>query len=199
MTSLTTNTTAAAAAMANIPAIIQGMQQGYTSTQIATGGTPTTGGTHNNIALPTIGITSIPRFAAGGPITSPGLAMVDQGEWVLPAPIVSVLNALGSLGSSTTPSDPTSSSDRGTAMLGIQGQMLDLTTQRTTMEMTVINARNDQLTTEMSYLQMLNDTINKIGQLPGSSTTAGSLESMFSQVYATRGRQGGGAFRRVLP
>jgi hypothetical protein len=159
----------------------------------------------------------LPSFQTGGPVAKTGPAIVDEGEYVLPKPVVGMLravtglqgifnNSVGTLAPVGTPvARPISTSSGvgtspagggGSDRVGIESTLLDLTTQRTSLEMNVISARSTQLTQEMAYLQALNDTMQQMTKLPSGNSPAGNLESMFGQTYETRGRYGSGGFRR---
>lgn len=172
MANLNTNTISAAQALQNFATVVQGINVGYANAKAG----------------------GIPTYQSGGPVAETGPIMAHEGEWVLPKPIVSVLRMLGSNPSS--PAMPASGSYADNGSVAVHSSLLDMTSKRTNMEMTVINARQSQLIVEMQHLKVLNDTIQRIAQLPGGSLTGGSLESMLNQVYETRGRYGSGNFRR---
>jgi len=132
-------------------------------------------------------LTGLPHFQSGGPVTETGPALVHKGEYILPKPIAGLVSGIQNFmgGSNLT----------GNPHVQVESTLLDMTTQRTNMEMTVISARQDQITAEMQYLIALNDTLTKIANMPASGIS-GSLESMLTQVYQTRGRYGSGNFRR---
>jgi len=152
-------------------------------------------------------LSTMPQFATGGPVTQTGPAIVDEGEWVLPKPVVQMLQAMNGIGgivnapssggtpaSSSTPSTGNVGSDR----VQVESTLLDMTTQRTSLEMNVISARQAQISSEMLYIEALNATMAQIAQMTASGVSgpAGSLESQFGQLYQTRGRYGSGGFRR---
>lgn len=229
----------------NIQALSTGIKQGYATTAVGATGVPNQAGPvasplgafggagavglqlfspgmtepfylyNQNKDLQYQELTTLPSFQTGGPVTKTGPAIVDEGEYVLPKPMVGMLRAaiglqgvFNNTNGGFIPQGPVAKpimtgGGVGTSPIGhggsdriaIENTLFDLTTQRTSLEMNVISARTDQLTAEMNYLQALNDTMNNMSKLPVGSP-AGSLESMFGQLYETRGRYGSGGFRR---
>jgi hypothetical protein len=125
---------------------------------------------------------SLPQYATGGLVPETGPAIVDEGEFITPA-------------GGMPPGMVTSSSGGGTDRLAVENSLLDITTQRTGMEMSVISARQDQISSEMLYIQSLQQIMAQISNM-STSGPAGNLESLFGGLYQTRGRYGSGGFRR---
>jgi hypothetical protein len=136
------------------------------------------------------GVLYYPGAAAGGDVTGP-VAVGEKGPEILapgtkgtviPNPIISALNAMVGKGLGS-PVD--------NHQLSVHKQLYDITSARTSMEMTVISARSSQLQLETAHLQALQDTL--------ASITAGGqtgLEDMLQKVYEVRGRYGSANFRR---
>lgn len=129
---------------------------------------------------------NIPSFDAGGTVPGTG-----------PVPII----AHG--GETITPVSGTASGPN-TSALGVSSQttMLNLTRQRTTLEMTVISARQQQMQVEIQYLSQLSAILDQIqngNANSGTNSGPSNLEGMFAKVYENRGRQGSGNFRRNAP
>ena len=141
-------------------------------------------------------------FSGGSPIgvgeQGPEIITPTAPGFVLPNPIVSILNGLintmpGPPKSSSTGSniqDPTSS-----LQLQTHKSLYDITAQRTALEMNVITARQSQMQMEMQYMSMLNDTMNNLQNMAGNSSGT-NFEALLQQVYQTRGRYGSANFRR---
>src|ERR1700734_2086469 len=126
-------------------------------------------------------------YAEGGTVDQTGPALVHKGEFVLSNPMVAALNAMA--GGTPSPASP----DTSTAQIPIHQTLLDITQQRTSMEMTVITARQSQIQAEMALLQAMNDTYTSISS--GGSPTMG-IEDMLQKVWQNRGRAGSAGFTR---
>jgi hypothetical protein len=222
-TGMTNLTSVMSTLSANIAALNAGIKSGYNGSGVAqSGAIPEAGGG----GAPYIfqpNQYNFPRYATGGPVLQTGPAIVEQGEYVLPPTVVTLMNTVGGvqnfinsmLGSSDTggPGGPGGYSttsplgmggggsgvgiDTGSAQIDVQSQLLDMTTARTTMEMNVVSARQQQILLESQYLQALNDTMTQIAQYSASNPggPAGNVESQFTSLYQSRGRMGSGNFR----
>ncbi len=130
---------------------------------------------------------------------------------MLPAPVVAMMNGAngvsdfinGISGTSTPPTagetynDPIgigSMSDGSS--VDVQNSLLQITQQRTNLEMQVISARQTQINLELQLLAAY-QSIAQSGTSP--SPSAGSFEGMLNRSYQTRGRYGSGGFRRETP
>jgi hypothetical protein len=214
MATLNSNTQSVATSMGtlaqNIQLLITGIKQGYGGAQTSGGGAPPI---YNPNPISLGSTVQLHHYGTGGPVAATGPAIVDQGEWVLPAPVVSLMNTIGgvqnfinSLSGRTSGPGPGNitatpimgETESGTGLLAVHTQLLDMTTQRTNMEMNVVSARQAQLQLESQYLQALNDTMTQIAQTTASNPggAGSSFESLLSQTYATRGRYGSGGVRR---
>lgn len=138
--------------------------------------------------------TNMPSHEAGGPISTTGPYIGHAGEYVLSNPMIKVLNNFMKVGGSGGVNN-SRVGNTDSLSLTTHKAILDMTSQRSNMEMQVIGARHAQLGMEMDHLQMLQDTLDKITQ---SSSGVGqtSFEGMLAKVYEVRGRYGSANFRR---
>jgi hypothetical protein len=137
-------------------------------------------------------LNSMPSKAEGGTVQKTGPELLHQGEFVLSNPMIKALNAVTSVFTGGNKNQPVSSST-STVDLSTHKTLYDLTQKRTSMEMTVITARQSQIQSEMQLLGMYQDTFSSIAS--GNSSTSG-LEDMVQKVWENRGRYGGANFRR---
>jgi len=173
--------------------VAQSLTQDFMAAVIKAGGFPYLG-----LGDLSTWLQSLPQYQTGGPVTKTGPIFADEGEWVLPKPVVGILKTIkgfgkdfGRLGPSPIMPSPISG---GTERWSVENDLYGATMKRTNLEMNVISARQDQINYEMQYLSALNDTMSKMATLP--TGPAGALESMFNQSYQTRGRYGSAGFRR---
>lgn len=124
---------------------------------------------------------SIPSWAAGTPyVPQDGLALLHQGEAVIPANLNTGMPGVGS-------------------GMSIQYSMLDVTNARAAIEAQIVAMRTQLLNAEIVHMNNVQQLLSDVRRIGASgSTTAGTniLETAMQNLYMQRGRYGLGGFTR---